>query len=124
VAESEEMEQIPGGPAVPHVKLYEVVSGARLRFEGRGPGEDALLLSAVSSPRGHVFPYVVRLKADSSGTMEVIVPYPSVTADGRSRFIECEIATRDRRFPVPPIDESMIKDGTAVAFGAPVAAPR
>jgi hypothetical protein len=117
VAESEETEQIPGGPTVSYVKLYEVVAGARLRVMGRQPGEEGAFLAAVSSPRGRVFPFVAALKADSAGVMELVVPYPSIGDEGKSRFTECGIATREGRFAVPTIDERAIREGATVLCG-------
>jgi hypothetical protein len=64
-----------------------------------------------------VFPYVTVLTADGSGVMELVVPYPTVGDEGKSRFTECEIATREGTFAVRPIDERAIREGATVLCG-------
>jgi len=120
VAESESLETIPGGPAVPFVKLYERVRGARVRVAGRAPGEEGALLATVRSPHGRLFPYVERLVADASGAWEAVVPYATEGAGRRDAavLVKCEIASRSGTMMVPPIGETAVLEGAEIRVPA------
>ncbi|MFN0151265.1 MAG: hypothetical protein ACKVU1_11240 [bacterium] len=129
VAESESLETIPGGPATPFVKLYERVSGARVRIEGRTPGEEAALLATVRSPRGRLFPYVERLIAGNDGAWEAVMPYASESAGERAAevghetsavgvLVKCEIASRSGTAPVPFVSDAAVREGATIIVSA------
>lgn len=126
VAESDSLESIPGGPRVPFVKLYERVRGARVRVDGRSPGEEGALLATVRSPRGRVFPYVERLVADESGRWTATVPYASerdaasagAEADAPGLLVKCEIASRSGTLAVPAISETAVREGAEIRVAA------
>lgn len=124
VAESDSMEALPDGSAVPCVALYEKVAGARLSIDGLAPGRRGVLLAAIRSPRGRVFPYVAPLVAGADGRIEVCFPY--ATAEGTSSAdspigdgapavaVRCAIDLGDTTLALGPVTESMVLDGRAV----------
>lgn len=116
---TESVETLPDEPAVPLLKLYEIVPGARVRVEGLAPGAEALLLATIRSPRGRAFPYVARLRADAAGAVEVPLPYPTDAAPGRARAARCEIDLGGETIPITGITEEMVRSGAAVSAGAP-----
>ena len=128
VAESRETETIAGGSRVPYVKLYEIVPGAELRLTGLPPGELGMWLSAVRSPTGSRFPYVTPVAADSTGTIAITVPYPTVAADGQSRFDDGGFRLgREgaRQIAMPTITEDDVRTGRVIAVpdATPVKGP-
>jgi asparagine N-glycosylation enzyme membrane subunit Stt3 len=119
VAESQALETVSGGAAVPYVKLYEIVRGAELQVGGLAPREEGVFLAAVRSPNGRRFPYVVLLQADASGTIAVTIPYPTTAGEGVSRIDEGEIRIgreATRRLALPTITADDVESGRRIAL--------
>jgi dolichyl-diphosphooligosaccharide--protein glycosyltransferase len=121
VAESQALEPVSGGGEVPYVKLYEIVPGAKLEIAGLEPNEDGVFLSAVRSPTGRRFPFVMLLQADPAGTIAVTIPYPTTAAEeGESWIDEGEIRIgreTGRRLPLPAITNADVESGRRIAVG-------
>jgi dolichyl-diphosphooligosaccharide--protein glycosyltransferase len=103
-----------GGQLVPLFKLFEVVPGARLQVHGRQPGEEGILEATVVGPYGQTFPLIDRAIVDSSGRLELIVPYPTDPSPGMTGLQRCEVVFHDARYPVERISEEAVRDGRIV----------
>jgi len=116
IAESEKTDPIEDGRAVPRAKLFEIVRGARIRFEGFAPGVGGLLSVSVRSPRGRMFPYSAAVTADSLGAMELTLPYPTVARDGMSFAEQCEIRVGAATFAISGVTGQMVRDGEGMVI--------
>lgn len=124
VAESEELDEAPGGAPLARVKLFEVVEGARLAVEGCEAGEEAILLATVRSPRGRRFPYLRSLQAGRDGALRVTLPYPTAAAADRSRIESGSIKTRGGDIALPAVSEDDVRLGREVRAALPTPASR
>jgi asparagine N-glycosylation enzyme membrane subunit Stt3 len=113
VSSSPEQVEI-GGQMVPLFKLFEIVPAARLQVHGRQPGEEGMLEATVVGPYGQTFPLIDRGIVDSSGRLELIVPYPTESSPGTSRLQRCEVVFHDARYPVERINEEAVRGGRTV----------
>jgi dolichyl-phosphooligosaccharide-protein glycotransferase len=120
VGESQALESLTDGSKIPYVKLYEIVPGAKVTLPGLPPGDLGVWLSAVHSPNGQRFPFVVPIAADSTGTLSITVPYPTAGAPGESWIDDGEIRIGregGRRLALPRITADDVQSGRSIAIG-------
>ncbi len=134
VAASDSLETLPEGSTTPFVKLFEIVPGARLRVNGLPASTEGVLLAAVRSPDGRLFPYVSPLAADRNGVIEIVVPYPTAStrrradttdlapaSPGESHFDRGEIlvaTSPEIRLPLPEITADDVMGGSLIEMTA------